>query len=118
MAVMWNNKGLTKEQIIAAEPLVRTIEKYDRQIAAEKFSGNDLNEPFEKAKLRKDRIANIETKKKAVTKDLEAILDAKNVFDDKVTEAIDLIIDIGNMSKKYGFKLNSEQVEVLNSGLN
>lgn len=118
MSVTLNCKGLTKEQIIAAEPLVRTIEKYDRQITAEKFKGNDFNEPFEKAKGRTDRIANLETKKKDVTKELETILNAKNVFDEKVAKATDLIIEIGQMSKKYGFKLNSEQVEVLNDGLN
>ena len=118
MAVTLNCKGLTKEQIMAAEPLVRTIEKYDRQITAEKFKGNDFNEPFEKAKLRKDRIASIETKKKAVTNELETILNAKNVFDQKVAEATNLIVEVGKMSKQYGFKLNSEQVEVLNSGMN
>lgn len=115
MAVMLNPDKLTSKQIEEAEPLMRTIEKYDRQIAAEKIVGDVISEPFEKAKLRKDRIANIETKKRAVTKDLERILNAKNVFDEKVAEATKLIHEAGDLSDRYGFRLNAEQISIIES---
>ena len=113
MAVMLNPDKLTSKQIEAAEPLMKAIEKYDRQIAEVKICRNVITESFEEAKRKKDRIANIETKKKEVAKNLEIILNAKNVFDQKVFEATNLIYEIGDLSKRYDFHLNKEQVEAL-----
>ena len=113
MAIKLNKENLTPEQIQIAEPLIRTIEKYERDIAREKMGIDPINDPFEKAKKRKDRIAAIETKKRAVGKELETHLNARNEFDELVEEAIALIHEIGKRSKKYGFSLNEKQKEAL-----
>lgn len=103
MAVALNPDKFTMRQIEAAEPLIRTIEKYDRQIAAVKICDNVINEPFEKAKLRRDRIANIETKKADVVKQLEKILNARNEYDTRVKEINETIDDLERIKQTWGF---------------
>lgn len=103
MAVVLNRSKLTQKQIEAAEPLVRAIEKYDRQIAAEKVCKNIMGEPFEKAKLRRDRIAKLETRKRSVMDDLEMILNARNAYDKKFGEAEEIITDLERIKEQWGF---------------
>lgn len=103
MAIALNPANFTVRQIEAAEPLIRTIEKYDRQIAAVKICDNVINEPFEKAKLRKDRIANIETKKADVVKQLEKILNARNEYEQKFKETEGMIDDLQKIKDTWGF---------------
>ena len=103
MAVALNPANFTPRQIEAAEPLIRTIEKYDRQIAAVKICDNVINEPFEKAKLRRDRIANIETKKADVVKQLEKILNARNEYEQKFKETEGMIDDLQKIKDTWGF---------------
>ena len=103
MAIALNPANFTARQIEAAEPLIRTIEKYDRQIAAVKICDNVINEPFEKAKLRKDRIANIETKKADVVKQLEKILNARNEYEQKFKETEGMIDDLQKIKDTWGF---------------
>lgn len=103
MAVALNPAKFTKRQIEAAEPLIRAIEKYDRQIAAVKICDNVINEPFEKAKLRRDRIANIETKKADVVKQLEKILNARNEYKQKFKETEGMIDDLQRIKETWGF---------------
>lgn len=103
MAVVLDAHKFTKKQIDAAEPLIRTIEKYDRQIAAEKVCSDVISEPYEKAKLRRDRIANIETKKKAVMRHLESILNARNEYDKKFNEASAMVDELERIKNTWGF---------------
>lgn len=103
MAVALNPDKFTSRQIEAAEPLIRTIEKYDRQIAAEKVCSDVINEPFEKAKLRRDRIANIETKRRDIMKQLEKILNARNEYDTRVKETNETIDDLERIKQTWGF---------------
>ena len=103
MAIALNPANFTARQIEAAEPLIRTIEKYDRQIAAVKICDNVINEPFEKAKLRRDRIANIETKKADVVKQLEKILNARNEYEQKFKETEGMIDDLQKIKDTWGF---------------
>ena len=103
MAIQLNPSKLTPKQIEAAEPLIRTIEKYDRQIAAEKICPDIISEPFEKAKLRRDRIANIETKRKDIVKQLEKILNARNEYDIRVKETNETIDELDRIKQTWGF---------------
>ena len=112
MAITLNKEAYTDKQIELVEPLIRTIEKYDREIDRIK-NGLNLQESFEQAKLKKDKIANLETKKKAVGSELEKHLNARNEFDELVYKTISQIKELGEMSGKYGFKLNEKQMEAL-----
>ena len=103
MAIALNPSNFTAKQIEAAEPLIRAIEKYDRQIAAVKICDNVINEPFEKAKLRRDRIANIETKRADVVKQLEKILNARNEYRQKFQETEGMIDDLQRIKDTWGF---------------
>ena len=103
MALILNPSKFTPRQMEAAEPLLRAIEKYDREIAREKIVDNVISEPFERAKLRRDRIANIETKKREVTKQLEKILNARNEYDTRVKETNEAIDDLERIKQTWGF---------------
>ena len=103
MAIALNPANFTVRQIEAAEPLIRTLEKYDRQIAAEKICSDVINEPFEKAKLRRDRIANIETKRRDVMNQLEKILNARNEYEQKFQETEGMIDDLQKIKDTWGF---------------
>ena len=117
MAIQLNPSKYTAQQIEMAEPIIRAIEQYERKIAAERVCGN-INEitggSFEQAKLRKDRIATLETRKRALCDDLDNILNARNEFDKKVEEAIDMLREVHEQSRTYGFKLNEKQLEKVN----
>lgn len=103
MAISLNPGKYTRQQIEAAEPILKSIEKYDRMIAQERVCGNVLNEPFEKAKLRKDRIANYETKKRELCKELERILDMRNLYDDMFKTAERAVNDLQIIKERWGF---------------
>ena len=103
MAIALNPANFTAKQIEAADPLIKTLEKYDRQIAAEKICSDVINEPFEKAKLRRDRIANIETKRRDIMDQLEKILNARNEYDTRVKETNEIIDDLERIKQTWGF---------------
>ena len=106
MALVLNPGKSTKKQIEEAEPIIRAIEQYERKIQAEHVCKNieDItNGSFEQAKMRKDRIASMETRKRALCEDLENILNARNIFDEKRKEAEAMVQELEAMKERWGF---------------
>ena len=103
MAITLNPSRYTQEQIKAATPILASIEKYERMIAQEKICANIVNEPFEDAKFRRNRLMNYETQKRELCHHLEKILNARNTYDEKFKAAEEAIEELAAIKDRWGF---------------
>lgn len=104
MAIKLNKEGLTPQQIEMAEPLERSIGSYDRKINENQnlLATNPAME-YEKEKRVRDKIAGLKTKRDELQKQLNDILDARNIFNEKFQECANAVKELEQMKKKYGF---------------
>ena len=104
MAIKLNKEGLTPQQIEMAGPIERSIASYDRKISENQWLlALDPVMEYEKEKRVRDKIAGFQTKKAELLKQLNDILDARNIFNEKFQECANTIKELEQMKKKYGF---------------
>ena len=104
MAIKLNKKGLTPQQIEMAEPIQRSIASYDRKINEnQRLLALDPAMEYKKDKRVRNKIAGLQNNREELQKQLNDILDARNVFNRKFQECANAIKELEQMKKKYGF---------------
>lgn len=104
MAIKLNKKGLTPQQIEMAEPIQRSIASYDRKINEnQRLLALDPAMEYKKDKRVRNKIAGLQNNREELQKQLNDILDARNVFNRKFQECANAIKELEQMKKTYGF---------------
>lgn len=104
MAIKLNKEGLTQKQIETLEPLMSSAASYERKIQQKKqdlFKNPAMD--YDQEKRIKDQIAGFETKHKELTTQINAIMNARNVYNQKLDVCRKTLEQAIFLKNKWGF---------------
>lgn len=104
MGIVLNKEGYTPEQLAAVEPLMSSAASYERKIRQKKHDlfRNPTME-YDQEKRVKGQINAFEKKHKELTDQIDDILNARNVYEEKLELCRTTLEEADGLKKKWGF---------------